>query len=175
MSIGDISFPSIFDTSLAAELPDVSPVTAITSNLDSKTSGDLLDTPRRKTPPAEDVSGEKAGLDRLNADLKAQAAPTLSSDVGNGLSSLLKDLTSGNTTAAMADIKTVQADLLTQDASSVAGAKSGGPLDTLIGKISDSLNSGSFDGTLKDGAEHDLAKFLVEDGKGTGSLINTTG
>jgi hypothetical protein len=87
---------------------------------------------------------------------------------------LTKDLASGNTSAAKADISKVQADLQTKDASSVADAQTGGPLDTLIGKISDSLDSGSVQGTPRDGARQDLADFLVENGQGTGNLLDTS-
>jgi hypothetical protein len=173
LSIPDTSSPSLFDGSLATEWTSVTPITAITSSLDSNTSGDSRDTPKQKGTP-EDVSGTKTDLDRFNADLKSEAAPTLSSDLGNDLTSLLKDLTSGNTSAAKADVSKVQVDLQTQDASSVAGAQTGSPLDSLIYKISDSLNSGSVEGAPQEGAQHDLAKFLVENGQGTGSLINTS-
>jgi hypothetical protein len=94
--------------------------------------------------------------------------------VGNDLTSLLKDLTSGNTSAAKADVSKVQADLQTQDPSSVASAQTGSPLYTLIGKISDSLNSGRVEGAPQDGAQHGRAVFLAENGQGTGSLINTS-
>jgi hypothetical protein len=87
---------------------------------------------------------------------------------------LTKDLASGNTSAAKADIGRVRADLQTENASSVADAQAGGRLDTLIGKISDSLDSGSVQGAPQDGALQDLADFLVENGQGTGSLINTS-
>jgi hypothetical protein len=172
LSIADISSPSLFDSSLATELTSVTPITAITSSLDSNTSGNSRDTPTQKALPPEDVSGAKTDLDRFKADLKAQAAPTLSSDLGNDLTSLLKDLTSGNTSAAKADVSKVQADLQTQDASS--DTQTGSPLDTLIGKISDSLNSSSVQGAPQDGAQHDLVNFLVENGRGTGSLINAS-
>jgi hypothetical protein len=172
LSIADISSPSLFDSSLATELTSVTPITAITSSLDSNTSGNSRDTPTQKALPPEDVSGAKTDLDRFKADLKAQAAPTLSSDLGNDLTSLLKDLTSGNTSAAKADVSKVQADLQTQDASS--DTQTGSPLDTLIGKISDSLNSSSVQGAPQDGAQHDLVNFLVENGQGTGSLINAS-
>jgi cytochrome c5 len=98
----------------------------------------------------------------------------LSNDLGNDLASLLKDLTSGNTSAAKADVSKVQANLQTQDTSSVAAAQSGSTLDALIGKISDSLNAGSVQGAPQEGPQHDLANFLVENGQGTGSLINTS-
>jgi hypothetical protein len=123
---------------------------------------------------AADVSGANTDLDRFKADLQAQTAPALSRNLGNDLASLLKDLNSGNTSAAQADASKVQMDLQTQDASSVAGTPSGKPLDTLIGQISDSLNSGSVQGAILDGAEHDLTNVLVENGQGTGSLINTS-
>jgi hypothetical protein len=174
LSIADISSPSLFDSSPATELASVTPITAITSSLDSNTSGNSRDTPTQKALPPEDVSGAKTDLDRFKADLKAQAAPTLSSHLGNDLTSLLKVLTSGDTSAAKVDVSKVQADLQTQDASSVAGAQTGSPLDTLIGKISDSLNSGSVQDAPQDGPQHDLANFLVENGQGTGSLINTS-
>jgi hypothetical protein len=172
LSIADISSPSLFDSSLATELTSVTPITAITSSLDSNTSGNSRDTPTQKALPPEDVSGAKTDLDRFKADLKAQAAPTLSSDLGNDLTSLLKDLTSGNTSAAKADVSKVQADLQTQDASS--DTQTGNPLDTLIAEISDSLISGSVQRAPQDGAQHDLVNFLVENGRGTGSLINAS-
>ncbi len=173
MSIADISSPSLFDTSLATELTSVTPITAITSSLERNNSGNSRDTPPQKVLPAADVSETNTDLDRFNADLQAQTAP-LSSDLGNDLTSLLKDLSSGNTSAAKADVSKLKVDLQTQDASSVGGAPAGNPLDTLIGKISDSLNSGSVQGAPQDGAQHDLANFLLENGQGTGSLINTS-
>jgi hypothetical protein len=175
MFVPDISSPSLFDSSLATELTSVTPITAIPSSLESKTADNSRNTPTRKAPPPENVSGAETDLDRFNADPKAQAAPTLSSDLGNDLTSLLKDLTSGATSAAKAVVTKVQADLQTQDASSVAGAQAGSRLDSLIGEISDSLNSGSAHGAPRDGAQRDLASFLVDNGKGTGSLINTSG
>ena len=174
MSIADISSPSLFDTSLTTELTSVTPITAITSNLDSNNSGNSRDTPTQKELPAADVSGANTDLDGFKADLQAQSTPTFSSDLSNDLTSLLKDLTSGNTSAAKADVNKVQVDLQTQDASSAGGIPLGNQLDTVLGKISDSLNSGSVDGAPQEGAQHDLANFLVENGQGTGSLINTT-
>ena len=174
MSIEDISSPSLFDPSLGTELTRVTPITAITFGQDGNTPGNSRETPAREAVLAADVSGANTDLDRFKADLQAQTAPTLSRDLGNDLASLLKDLNSGNTSAAQADANKLQVDLQTQDASSVAGTPSGKPLDTLIGQISDSLNSGSVQGAILDGAEHDLANVLVENGQGTGSLINTS-
>lgn len=174
MSIGDISFPSTYDTSLARELPDVTPIAAITSSLESNTSGDSRDTPAQRALPPVDDSGANTDFDEFKADVQAQATPTLSSDLSNDVTSLLKDLNSGHTSAAKADVSKVQVDLQTQDTSSVAGPSTGIPLDTLISKISDSLNADSLEGASQDGARHDLAEFLVENGRGTGSLINTS-
>ena len=174
MQFEDISSPSLFDTSLATELTSVAPIAAITSGLDSNTSGNSRETSTRKALPPEDVSSANTDLGRFKADLQAQTAAALSSELGNDLASLLKDLNSGNTSAAKADASKVQVDLQTRDASSVAGTSTGNPLDTLIGKISDSLGSGSVKRAPLDGTEHDLANFLVENGLGTGSLINTS-
>jgi hypothetical protein len=174
LSIANISSLSLFDTSLATELTGVTPITPITSSLDSNNSGNAHNAATRKAMPPADVSGANNDLDRFKADLQAQTAPTLSSELGNDLASLLKDLTSGNTSAAKVAVSKVQVDVQTQDASSVAAAPTETPLDTLIVKISDSLNSASVHGTPQDGAQHDLANFLVENGHGTGSLINTS-
>ena len=155
-------------------MTSVSPITAIPSRLDNKTAGNSRDTSKQKAPPAEDVSGAETQLDSLNADLEAQAAPTLSSDLRNDLTSLLKDLTSGTTSAAKADVSKVQADMQTQDAPSVVTAQTAIPLDSLISEISESLNSGGAHGVPQDGPQHDLASFLVDNGQGKGSLINTS-
>jgi hypothetical protein len=173
LSIADISPPSTFDSSLARELPGVTPITAITSDPDSNTSGNSLDTPKEAHTP-EDDSGVKSDLGGSNADLKAQAAAALSNGLSNDLASLLKDLTSGNVSAAKADVSKVQADLRSRETSSVADPQTGSTLDALIDKISDSLNPGSVQSGPQDGAQHDLANFLVENGQGTGSLIDTS-
>jgi hypothetical protein len=174
LSVDDISFPSLFDNSLATELTSVTPITAITFSLDGNTSGNSRDTPRQKAQTPEDDSETKTDLEEFDPDLKARAASTLSSEVGNDLSSLLKALTSGDTSAAKADVIKVRADLQSRDASSVASAQTESPLDALIGKISDSLDSDNVQGTAQEGAQHDLANFLVENGHGMGSLINNS-
>jgi hypothetical protein len=174
LSIDDVSFRSVFDNSVSTELASVAPITAVTFSLDGNTSGDSRDTPHQKAQTPEDDPGAKTEPEGFDADLKAQIAPTSSGEIGNDLTSLLQDLTSGNTSAAKADVSRVRANLQSQDASSVAGAQAGGPLDTLIAKISDSLNSDSAQDTPQDGAQRDLANFLVENEQGTGSLINTS-
>jgi hypothetical protein len=173
LSIADISPPSTFDSSLARELTGVTRITAITSDPDNNTSGNSRDT-RKETQTPEDDPGGKSDPGGSNADLEARADPALSNDLDNDLASLLKDLTSGNTSAAKADVSKVQADLQTRDTSSVAGPQTASTLHALIDKISDSLNAGSLQGAPQDDSQHDLANFLVENGKGTGSLINTS-
>ena len=174
MSYADILPLPTFDSSLTAELAGVTRIPAITSDSDSNTSGNSRDTPTQKSHTPEDDSEAKSDPDESNANLRAQADPTLSNDLGKDLASLLKDLTSGNTSAAKADVSKVQADLQTQDTSSVAGTQTGSTLDALIGKISDSLDAGSVQGAPQAGAQHDLANFLVENGQGTGSLVDTS-
>jgi hypothetical protein len=85
LSIAEISSPSLFDSSLATGVTSVTPITAITFSLDSNTSGNSRDTPRQKAQTPEDDSGAKTDLDGFDPDLKVQAAPTLSSDLGNDL------------------------------------------------------------------------------------------
>jgi hypothetical protein len=85
------------------------------------------------------------------------------------MTSLLKDLTSGTPTAAKSDISKVQSDLdasVTSASSSTSQPPS--PLESLISKMSASLNSGSVQGALQD-----LASYLVQAGQGTGSVVNT--
>jgi hypothetical protein len=109
LSIDDISFPSALESSLATESTNVIPTTAITFSLDSNTAGNSPDTPTQKALHPEDDSGAETDPDSFNAILKAQAAPTLPGDLGSDLTSLLKDLNSGNTSAARADLSEVQA------------------------------------------------------------------
>lgn len=59
MSIADISLPSTFDSSLAAELTEVTRIAAITSDPDSDTSGNSRETPQKAHTP-EDDSGAKS-------------------------------------------------------------------------------------------------------------------
>jgi hypothetical protein len=179
------------DSNTAGNSPDTSTQKALHPEDDSVAETDLnsfnaiLKARAPSTMPVDlssDLTSLLSGLNSGNtsavkadlSEVQAQAAPTLPSDLSSDLTYLLKDLTSGNTSAAKADISKVQADLQTKDASSVADAQTGGPLDTLIGKISDSLDSDSVQGAPQDGARHDLADFLVENGQGTGNLIDTS-
>jgi hypothetical protein len=65
----------------------------------------------------------------------------------------------------------VQADLKAEDASNTSSTspKTTSPLETLINQISTSLSSGSTQGALQA-----LASFLVQNGQGTGSLVDVT-
>jgi hypothetical protein len=76
--------------------------------------------PQAEGAAPEDDSGAKIDLNGFHADLKVQAAPTLCSDLGNDLISLLKDLTSGNTSAAKADVNKVHVTRYGHSVSSVA-------------------------------------------------------
>ena len=128
--------------------------------------------PERKALPPEDVSGADEQPDTFNEDV-IKAAPTLSSDLGNDITSLLKDLTSGNTSAAQVDVSKVQAELQTQDASSVANAQTGSPLDSLIGKDQTRLIPAASTGDSQDGARH-IYRVVVKTDRVRGSLINTS-
>ncbi len=163
----ETSFPTVFDKSLSTSWSTVTPVTAITFSLNGDTSsGNSRDTPRQKPQTPEDDSRAKAALADSGVDANAQAGPTSSGDLDGDLSSLLRDLTSGDTSAAKADVSKLQANLDTQTES---------PLDTLIGRISDSLNSGTTAEATPNGAQHDLVDFLMQNGHSTGNLLNTSG
>jgi hypothetical protein len=120
-----------------------------------------------------DVSGAKTELAKFKADLKAQTATLTLNNLAKDVTSLFKDLASGNSSAAKTDATRVKTDLQTQDASTASTSTSStqtvSPLDSLIAKISDSLNAGAVPSALQD-----LAGYLVQIGLGTGSLINTS-
>jgi len=122
-----------------------------------------------------DTTSAKTDLTKLKSDLVAeeatlaeQASTSSSNNLTKDVTSLLKDLTSGDATAAKADATTVQADLKAEDASDTSSSKVTSPLETLIDQISTSLSSGSTQGALQA-----LASYLVLNGQGTGSLVNT--
>ncbi len=116
-----------------------------------------------------DVSGAKTDLAKLKTDLAAQESSDTSNNLAKDMTALLKDLTSGNSTAAKTDLASVQKDLEAEEASSSSSTQTASPLDTLISKMSASLNSGSVQDALQD-----LASYLVQNGQGTGSLVNTS-
>ncbi len=121
-----------------------------------------------------DVSGAKSDLAKLKSDLDAQSGSSPSTNsVTKDLTSLLKDLASGNTSAAKADVTSLATDVKAQEASAPSGSASGSqtqsPLDTLVAKLTSSLNSGSIGSALQD-----VASYLIQNGQGSGSLVNTT-
>jgi hypothetical protein len=88
------------------------------------------------------------------------------------LASLLKDLASGNVDESKSAITKVQQDLKTQIASDATtnSTTSGSSLDNLLSQIAGSLNStNSTAGSLQD-----LATHLIQNGQGSGSVVNTT-
>jgi hypothetical protein len=100
----------------------------------------------------------------------AQAAAITSNTLAKDVTSLFKDLAAGNSSAAKTDVGRVRSDLQAQDTSTVSrSTQTASALDTLVAKISDSLNSGALQSALED-----LAGYLVQNGHVTGSLINTS-
>jgi hypothetical protein len=168
--VADSSLLSPFHAAIATELRSVTPIAAA-SKLDSSTSGDSHDSPARQelSLPGDD-SGAKTDPDIFKAYSQAQITPALSSNLSNDLTSLLKALNSGDTSAAKAGFSKVQVDSWTQGVS-VVGDPTGNPLNTLISRLSDSLNPRTVQDAPQNDAQHDLAGFLVENGRGTGSLI----
>jgi hypothetical protein len=109
-------------------------------------------------------------LAKLKADLKAQqSAAGSANNLTKDVTSLLKDLTSGNISAAKTDVTKLQADLKVEDNPTSSSTQTASPLNTLVSQISASLSSGSVQGAL-----HDLATYLVQNGQATGGLIDTT-
>jgi hypothetical protein len=115
----------------------------------------------------------KTDLAKLKVDLQAQEASTTStsstasSKLATDVTSLLKDLSSGNSSAAQSDVTLVQTDLQAESTSSTT--KTTSALDALVEKMSTSLNSGNTDEAMQQ-----LASYLVQNGQGVGSLVNTT-
>jgi hypothetical protein len=143
---------------------------------DTSTSGNTADTLTEdvvtllKALANGDVSGAKADLAKLRADLATQNG---SSAVTKDLATFLKDLASGNTTSAKSDLSQLQTDLQAEELSGKTGVDSTSqtqsPLDQLVAKLSQSLDSGSVESALKD-----VASYLIQQGQGTGSVVNTT-
>jgi len=183
LSISPISPASLLNSSLATALATSAQQTSSASTTTPASS--LLTNPSSnpadvltqdvvnllKALASGDVSGAKTDLAKFKTDLKAQQATTTSSNLVQDTTSLLKDLSSGNASAAKTDVTNVQADLQAEDASGASSKTSStqtvSPLDTLVDKISDSLSSVSVSGALQD-----LASYLVQNGQGSGTLIN---
>jgi hypothetical protein len=105
---------------------------------------------------------------KFKTDLKAEAGNTISlNSVAKDVTSLFKDLTSGNSTAAKADANKTSADLQTQQASTATGNQAFSSLESLVIKISDALSAGAIQSAVQY-----VAGYLVQHGQATGSLIN---
>jgi hypothetical protein len=129
-----------------------------------------------------DTAGAKSDLTKLQTDLKAESTSSTSS-IAKDLTSFLKDLGSGNTAAAKADLTKLAKDVKAEEtsagsasasassesASDSTAATTQNPLDKLVSTLSNLLQSGSTDGALQA-----VASYLVNQGQGTGSLVNVT-
>jgi hypothetical protein len=87
--------------------------------------------------------------------------------VNNDLVSLLKDLASGNRSGAKTDLSNLQKDLNPADSPS-SSAIQASPLDALVSKMETFLGSGSMQNALQE-----LASYFIQNGQGTGSVLNT--
>jgi hypothetical protein len=82
---------------------------------------------------------------------------------------LLKDLASGDTGAAKADIANLEAALKDREALPAGSQTSDRSLGKLLDTLSTSLESGNSSGAL-----NTLAGYLIGTGNSTGTLVNTT-
>jgi hypothetical protein len=100
---------------------------------------------------------------------------TATTQLTTDMASLLKDLASGNVSESKTAIAKVQQDLKLQTASAdttdtSSSTSTSSPLDTLLTQIASSLTStNSTAGSLQD-----LASYLIQNGQGTGTVVNTT-
>ena len=110
------------------------------------------------------VSAAQSDITKIKADLGTQESsvkPNSSSSVGTGHA-----IRHHNSASSSSDSNTSSAAESTFGSTSTAQSTS--PLDALLTQISNSLSSGSTGGALLD-----LASFLVQNGAGSGNLINT--
>ena len=97
------------------------------------------------------------------------SATSSTTQLTKDLASLLKDLASGNVDESKTAISKVQQDLKTPTTAD-ASTTSSSPLNNLLSQIAGSLNStNSTSGSLQD-----LATYLIQNGQGTGNVVNTT-
>jgi hypothetical protein len=112
---------------------------------------------------------EKTLITELDTAPSTPSAPptAASTQLTRDLASLLKSLASGNVPDASSSIANVQQDLKTQASPDAATAS---PLENLLTQIASSLNStNSTSGSLEN-----LAAYLIQNGQGAGSVVNTT-
>lgn len=113
---------------------------------------------------------EKTLLAELNsatstASTSNPGASPATTQLTKDFASLLTDLASGNVTNSKSAITKLQQDLTAQSATATNS-----PLDNLLTQIAGSLNSTN--STV--GSLHDLAAYLIQNGQGTGSAVNTS-
>jgi hypothetical protein len=155
-------------TTATAAVPTVSS-TATSSAASSSTSSTnplLQDmTSLLQALASGNVSGAQADITKIKADLKAQESSSTSSS-GSSVKVTHGHHHHAAETSSSVSISTSSTDSTSDSASS---SQSSSPLDSLLSQISGSLRSGSTEGALQD-----LAGFLVQNGQGTGNLLNTS-
>jgi hypothetical protein len=179
MPISVASSASLLDTSVTTSLtagqasPPKSTIASTGSTANSSANGNSPDLLTQdiinllKALAYGDVSGAKLDLAKFKTDLKAEAGSTNSlNNVAKDVTSLFKDLTSGNRTAK-ADANKITADLQAQEASTATGNQPFSSLESLVVKISDALSAGTIQSAVQD-----VAGYLVQHGQASGSLIN---
>jgi len=111
-----------------------------------------------------------AELDSVSSAVPTSSTPspaTAPTQITRDLAALLKDLASGNVDESKTAVAKVQQDIQAQ---SPSDSSSTTPLDNLLTQISSSLNStNSTSGSLQA-----LDTYLIQSGRGTGNVINTT-
>lgn len=151
-------------TAAAAVVPSTS-TTATTSSATSQSPLVQDMTSLLQALATGNVSGAQSDLTKIQADLKAQESAATS--VGSNAVSKGHGHHHHEAAASSADSSATSSSDSTSDSSSTSSTAS--PLSTLLSQISSSLSTGNTSGALQD-----LAGFLVQNGEGTGNLINTS-
>ncbi len=119
-------------------------------------------------------AGETTAPTPGTATSATPSSPNASADtrpMGGGihpdLATILKALAHGDTSAATSDLSKLKADLKLQEASIAARNGSPDPLNDLVSHMTASLQSGSPGGALSE-----LAKYFVQNGQSTGTLVS---
>jgi len=113
-----------------------------------------------------------AELDSVSSAVPTSSTPspgTVPTQLTRDLAALLKDLASGNVDESKTAIAKVQQDIQAQSPSD-SSSTTPSPLDNLLTRISNSLNStNSTSASLQA-----LDTYLIQSGRSTGNVINTT-
>jgi len=144
-------------------------ISALSSSSLALIEQDLLATQTANTSSTASTTSAASTASATAEDPTTASTAQLTKD----LAALLKDLASGDATASKTALATVQQDIKSQNSSdsstSSTSTSSSSPLDTLLAQISSSLNStNSTTGSLQD-----LAAYLIQNGQGTGNVVNT--